>query len=48
MTITCAAGEETKIADRIIRLGNKINDGEFVVVDADFESGITDISPAVV
>ena len=48
ITITCAAGEETKIADRILHMGNKLNHGEFIVVDVDFESGITDISPAAV
>tara|TARA_R100001530_G_C4208699_1_gene126789 strand:- start:140 stop:448 length:309 start_codon:yes stop_codon:yes gene_type:complete len=48
ITITCAAGEETKIADRIIHVSNTLRNGQMMLVDVNFESGITDISPAVV
>lgn len=48
ITITCASGEETKIADRIIHVSGTLRNGQIMLVDASFESGITDISPAVV
>ena len=48
VTITCASGDESKIADRILKLANQSSHGDVLLVDKDFESGITDISPAVV
>jgi len=48
ITITCASGEETKIADRILHVANTLRNGQMMLVDVNFESGITDISPAVV
>ena len=47
VTITCASGEESKIADRILNSANKLRHGGVLLVDVDFESGITDISPSV-
>ena len=47
VTITCASGEESKIVDRILKLANQSSHGDVLLVDKDFESGITDISPSV-
>jgi len=48
VTITCTAGDEAKIADRIVHVANTLRNGQTMLVDANFQSGITDISPAVV
>jgi hypothetical protein len=48
ITITCASGDEASIADRIIQTGGSLRHGQSMLVDANFQSGITDISPAVV
>jgi|TARA_R100000030_G_C3226582_1_gene117243 hypothetical protein len=48
VTITCTAGDEAIIADRIIRMANSQSHGEVLRVDKDFQSGISDISPNVV
>lgn len=47
ITITCGAGDESKIVDRIFKLANQSSHGDVLLVDADFQSGITDISPSV-
>ena len=48
ITITCVSGEESKIVDRILKLANQSSHGDVLLVDVNFESGISDISPAVI